>query len=107
MLGRQRNSLDSLPTLIKDGRKRDGTRAKPLTIKEWRTTETYLNEFFGVRMIEDISVADADRFRIWLATYQTKDKQIKTRNTHLMWYSPTITTAQPLSAGRESLKRQM
>lgn len=52
---------------VRKGRTNEGKAAKPLTVKKWKTTQTYLQECFGDSVsVGNVTVADANDFRAWL-----------------------------------------
>ena len=51
---------------MEHGRTAKGDKAAPATVVKWRPTETFLNEFFPGKLLDDVTAEDAHQFRVWL-----------------------------------------
>lgn len=56
------------------GRTAQGNKAAPATIVKWKPTQTFLNEVFPGRLLNEITAEDAHQFRVWLDNRRIKQK---------------------------------
>ena len=64
---------DSLAYHVNRGRTSKGRVAAAGTIQKWKAAEKHLNDFFGERAINSITVEDAESFRDWLGNKTKKN----------------------------------